>query len=79
MQSILYMSIALLPAPGSAGVAEGGFFIIFGSVFPSQYISGALLIWRGITYYVNLIVSATITLFTDFRRIARKSIHNNCS
>lgn len=62
MQSILYMSIALIPAPGSAGVAEGGFLIIFGSAFPAQYISTALLLWRGITYYLNLIVSAIVTV-----------------
>lgn len=72
MQSILYMSIALIPAPGSAGVAEGGFLIIFGSVFPSEFISTALLLWRGITYYANLIVSASVTVLSGIFRREKK-------
>lgn len=71
VQSVLYMSISLIPAPGSAGVAEGGFLIVFQSVFPQNAISSALLIWRGITYYLNLVVSGIITLSIGFGKIIK--------
>ncbi len=67
LQAVLYMSISLIPAPGSAGVAEGGFFMVFGSLFPAAEITSAILIWRGITYYLNLAISAFVTIIISVR------------
>ncbi len=67
LQAVLYMSISLIPAPGSAGVAEGGFFIVFGSIFPSAEITSAILMWRGITYYLNLSISALVTIVISIK------------
>jgi uncharacterized protein (TIRG00374 family) len=63
LQSVLYMSISLIPTPGSAGVAEGGFYFIFSSLFPAGTVAGGMLIWRGISYYLNLLVSGIITMY----------------
>ncbi len=68
LQSILYMSISLIPAPGSAGVAEGGFYMVFSSLFSGGAATGAVLIWRGITYYLNLIISGIITVIATAHR-----------
>ncbi len=68
LQSILYMSISLIPAPGSAGVAEGGFYVVFSSLFSGGAATGAVLIWRGITYYLNLIISGLITVIATAHR-----------
>lgn len=64
LQSILYMSISLIPSPGSAGVAEGGFFMVFSTLFPAGATTGAILVWRGITYYLNLVISGVMTIIT---------------
>ncbi len=70
LQSILYMSISLIPAPGSAGVAEGGFYMIFQSLFPIGTVTSAILVWRGITYYLNLLFSGVVTVSaTAYRTI----------
>ncbi len=68
LQSILYMSISLIPAPGSAGVAEGGFYMVFSSLFSGGTATGAVLIWRGITYYLNLVISGIITVIATAHR-----------
>lgn len=62
LQSVFYLTISLLPTPGSVGVAEGGFYWFFGSIFTAGTMTGALLLWRGISYYLNLIVSGIATL-----------------
>ncbi len=68
LQSILYMSISLIPAPGSAGVAEGGFYMVFSSLFSGNAATGAVLLWRAITYYLNLIVSGLVTVVATAHR-----------
>lgn len=62
LQSVFYLTISLLPTPGSVGVAEGGFYWFFGSVFTAGTVTGALLLWRGISYYLNLVISGVATL-----------------
>lgn len=63
LQAVLYLSVSLLPMPGSAGVAEGSFHWIFGTVFTSGSLMGAMLVWRGISYYLNLLISGALTLY----------------
>ncbi len=62
IQSLLYMAICYMPTPGTVGVAEGGFYLAFKVFFNSNIIAYAMLLWRGIIYYLNLIVSGTVTL-----------------
>lgn len=55
LQAVLYLSVSLLPLPGSAGVAEGSFHWLFSSIFTQGSLVGAMLMWRCISYYLNLI------------------------
>lgn len=57
LQSFLYMAVSFIPTPGTAGASEVGFILLFGRLFPSNIISTALLLWRGISYYFSLIFS----------------------
>ncbi len=67
VQAILYMSISFIPSPGTAGAAEGGFLLLFGSLFTKPYIGYAVLLWRGVSYYLNLIFSGLFTLWISIR------------
>lgn len=62
IQAILYMSVSFIPSPGTAGAAEGGFLLLFGSLFTNHYLSYAVLLWRGVSYYLNLLLSGLFTL-----------------
>lgn len=54
LQSVLYLLIAFIPLPGSAGGAEIGFARVFGPVFGHAATSIALIAWRVITFYFIL-------------------------
>lgn len=56
MQAILYVGVAFLPFPGAMGVSEGSFVILFKMFFPGTILSSAMLISRGISFYLFVIV-----------------------
>nr|WP_319489075.1 lysylphosphatidylglycerol synthase transmembrane domain-containing protein [uncultured Caproiciproducens sp.] len=53
-QVFVAMVSAFVPLPGASGGAEGSFFIFFGMFFKSAIIP-AILLWRIITYYFNIL------------------------
>lgn len=65
VQSILYTAVNIIPTPGNAGASEGIFFLLFGLIFPKNLMISAIILWRLIIYYLNLIVSGIIVLI-DF-------------
>lgn len=63
MQSVLFASTSGIPSPGAVGVSEGGFLEIFRNVYSVDTIRGAMLINRGINFYLFVIISALVVLF----------------
>lgn len=55
LQAILYVAVAFIPTPGSAGGAEACFLLIFGPVFGAGYTPVAMILWRIITFYFILL------------------------
>jgi len=72
IQSLHYMAVSLMPTPGTVGAAEGGFYILYNSIFPKNIITFAMLLWRFIDYYFGIIVGGFVAL-VDF--IRRKNEH----
>ncbi len=60
LQAVLYISVASLPLPGAMGASEGGFMIIFKLLFPTALLSSAMVLSRGISFYLFVILSAFI-------------------
>lgn len=69
IQSLHYMAVSFMPTPGTAGAAEGGFYMLFRVIFPKKILSFALMLWRFIDYYLRVVVTGLVTL-VDF--ICRK-------
>lgn len=63
MQAVLYISVASLPFPGSMGVSEGSFMIIFKMFFPTAILSSAMIISRGISFYLFVLISLILIAF----------------
>lgn len=63
MQAVLYISVASLPFPGSMGVSEGSFMIIFKMFFPTAILSSAMIISRGISFYLFVLISLILIMF----------------
>lgn len=67
LQAVLYATVSGIPSPGAVGVSEGGFMGIFRKIFPQTTISSAMLLNRGISFYLVVIVSSIIVIINTLR------------
>ncbi len=61
----------LVPLPGASGGAELAFTLYFGSFFiigSVNKIKPAILLWRFVTYYGAIIISAPFSYFTKGKK-----------
>lgn len=56
----ILMVASLVPIPGGSGGAEGGFILIMGIFLSSTQITTALILWRGITYYLGIVAGGLV-------------------
>jgi len=61
-QAILLLIMTFIPTPGSGGGAEGGFLLIFSSLFKKGTINLSILFWRLYTFYLPIIIGAFFLL-----------------
>ncbi len=64
-QAFVTMVSSLIPLPGAAGASEGSFYVFFSGYFTQETVKSAILLWRVITYYAVILISA------PFSRIAK--------
>lgn len=62
MQSVLYATVSGIPSPGAVGVSEGGYLAIFETIFPGTILNSAMLLTRGVNFYLFVAVSAIIVI-----------------
>lgn len=74
LQSILFISVSAIPLPGSVGSSESVFLTLFKTLFPVNTLNSAMLLSRGISFYLFVIVSGIIVLFI---RISRNKYYGN--
>ncbi|MBQ3409378.1 MAG: flippase-like domain-containing protein [Clostridia bacterium] len=67
LQAILYATVSGIPLPGAVGVSESGFMNIFKSIFTEETISGAMLINRGVSFYLFVIISGIVVIINLFK------------
>ena len=72
MQSVLFATVSGIPSPGAVGVSEGAFLEIFRNVYPKNMISSAVLLNRGINFYLYVFISGIVTIINHF--VKRKII-----
>lgn len=51
-QAVLFISVSALPLPGSVGASESGFLMLFKLLFPVTVLNEAMLLSRGISFYL---------------------------
>ena len=61
LQSFLYLSVSILPLPGTVGVNETGFSLLYNPIIAKNYVDSAMLLTRGISFYLIVILTG-ITL-----------------
>ncbi|MBQ4435410.1 MAG: flippase-like domain-containing protein [Clostridia bacterium] len=78
LQWLLFIAASFTPLPGASGVQEGGFYLLYESIFPRDLQFPALLLWRAVTYYMALIIGLGSVIFESVRSMRRnKQAHNH--
>lgn len=67
LQAVISVSVDMLPLPGGMGISENLFLVIFKHIFKGGFVLVGMLLSRGIAYYVQLLLSAGVTVFAHFR------------
>ena len=60
IQSLMILSTSSLPLPGSVGIGESTFLTIYITVFGKKLIASAMLLSRGITFYLFMLISLIV-------------------
>lgn len=70
-QAAVSFSVGAMPLPGSMGVGEGGFLAMFRLLLPAQLLGGAMVLSRGVSLYLCVIVTGLILLVQQLVRRCR--------
>lgn len=65
--SIITISVSAVPLPGAEGVTQGGFLRVYDNFFPPNMLPYAMLIHRIVSFYIPLLISFMIYLYTHIR------------
>ncbi len=69
LQWLLFIGASFTPLPGASGVQEGGFYLLYESIFPPALQFPALLLWRAVTYYMALMIGLGDVIYESARSI----------
>lgn len=69
LQSLVNVCIDIMPVPGGAGMNEGFFVTIFGKYMSKQSALSAMLLNRGVTFYIMTIAGAFVSIACHMRHI----------
>ena len=74
LQIMIAVAVEMLPLPGAAGISEGCFLLAFTEIFGIGLVKPAMLISRGLTFYLVLFVGAFVTLADRIIRLKKEKI-----
>lgn len=66
-QALLSLAVGTLPLPGAAGVSEAGFLAAFSPIFSPALTPSAMLLSRGISFYLPLLFTGGATLLLHLK------------
>ena len=81
MQALLFTSVSALPLPGSIGISEIVFLLIFGTIYPTNIGSSAMILNRTVSFYLIVIICAIVVMVNSLllnktNKVNNKQIEN---
>lgn len=67
MQAVLYATVSGIPSPGAVGVSEGVFMELFRNIYPAEMMGSAVLLNRGINFYLFVLISAIVVIINHLK------------
>ncbi|MGC2872877.1 YbhN family protein [Ihubacter sp. mB4P-1] len=74
LQAVLYVSVSALPLPGAVGVSEGGFLLLFQTLYPDGLLTGAMLLSRAASFYLPVLFSGLYAAVYFSRGMVDKTV-----
>lgn len=68
LQSVLYLSVSILPLPGTVGVNETGFSLLYNPIIAQNIVDSAMLLTRGISFYLIVIITGIILMIISLKK-----------
>lgn len=62
LQGAYTMTFESIPLPSGLGLAEAGFLSLFGRIYPQALLPGVLVLTRGLTHYIFILLGALASL-----------------
>ena len=62
IQSVLFLATSGLPLPGAIGASESVFLTLYGTAFGEQLLSPAMLLNRGISFYLFVLITMGVVM-----------------
>lgn len=72
LQTFLQLIMTVTPTPGAGLGAEGGFLILFNSIFAKGTINLSILFWRVYTFYLPILVGALFLIPVKSKKKEKK-------
>ncbi|MDO4300548.1 MAG: lysylphosphatidylglycerol synthase transmembrane domain-containing protein [Clostridia bacterium] len=77
IQVVLSLSVEMMPLPGAVGISESVFIFLYDAVFGEFLVYPALLLTRGINFYLPFVVSTIYILYRFIKKIILNKGNNN--
>ncbi|WP_303790887.1 lysylphosphatidylglycerol synthase transmembrane domain-containing protein [Ruminococcus flavefaciens] len=74
IQIMIAVAVEMLPLPGAAGITEGCFLLAFTDIFTLERVKPALLISRGLNFYLILFIGAIVSFAAHILNLKRDRI-----
>lgn len=71
LQLLLSVSVEMMPLPGAVGISETVSLVLYDAIFGARHLYPAVVLTRGISYYLPLLVSGLVTLAARAAQLRR--------
>ena len=68
IQALLFVSTSSIPLPGAVGISESAFLKIYITVFGIERVASAMLLSRGVSFYLFMIISLFVVIYNTIKR-----------
>lgn len=72
LQSVIFISVSAIPLPGTVGVSETGFVIMYKRLFPLEIVDTSMILSRVASFYLLVLITGIILSVISLKRKKKK-------
>lgn len=71
LQAVLFISVSALPIPGAVGASEGGFLLLYATIFSRANVSAGMVLSRTMSFYLPVVLTGCAVAVYGIQRSSR--------